>query len=261
MSFRSQSHSCSQSLMQITCNHCRACLQIDDGFAGGVCRCRYCGTIQTVPVHEAPAPDSTRRGPGRAASGRSRQTTLYCRSSAVRSAAHLGGRSHPAHAADDGPANQPPRDPTRSPGPSLGRASPDRASTHHASRDRASPATAQARPLSARHTVKAPKNASAASHAAGAPVVTSCDARSRPSTSSAMTSGAVTSGAVTSADTTSRDATAVAAASRRATPSAAAAPRSAQPLPHRRRLRRSVLFAAASAAAVTVAAALITHGI
>jgi hypothetical protein len=26
-------------------------LQIDDAFAGGVCRCQHCGTIQTVPSH------------------------------------------------------------------------------------------------------------------------------------------------------------------------------------------------------------------
>ncbi len=24
---------------------------LDDGFAGGVCRCQFCGTIQTVPAH------------------------------------------------------------------------------------------------------------------------------------------------------------------------------------------------------------------
>ena len=36
-------------MIQITCTNCRALLQIDDAFAGGVCRCRHCGTIQTVP--------------------------------------------------------------------------------------------------------------------------------------------------------------------------------------------------------------------
>src|SRR5687767_9810293 len=39
------------SMIQINCNNCKALLQIDDAFAGGVCRCRYCGTIQTVPKH------------------------------------------------------------------------------------------------------------------------------------------------------------------------------------------------------------------
>src|SRR5436305_1348994 len=38
-------------MIQINCTHCKALLQIDDAFAGGVCRCRYCGTIQTVPKH------------------------------------------------------------------------------------------------------------------------------------------------------------------------------------------------------------------
>jgi hypothetical protein len=38
-------------MIQINCTNCKALLQIDDAFAGGVCRCRYCGTIQTVPKH------------------------------------------------------------------------------------------------------------------------------------------------------------------------------------------------------------------
>src|SRR3954453_15196036 len=36
-------------MIQINCTNCKALLQIDDAFAGGVCRCRHCGTIQTVP--------------------------------------------------------------------------------------------------------------------------------------------------------------------------------------------------------------------
>lgn len=36
-------------MIRITCTHCRQILTIDDGFAGGVCRCQHCGTIQTVP--------------------------------------------------------------------------------------------------------------------------------------------------------------------------------------------------------------------
>lgn len=38
-------------MIQINCTNCQAVLTIDDAFAGGVCRCRYCGTIQTVPKH------------------------------------------------------------------------------------------------------------------------------------------------------------------------------------------------------------------
>ena len=37
-------------MIAITCTNCNANLSIDDAFAGGVCRCQYCGTIQTVPA-------------------------------------------------------------------------------------------------------------------------------------------------------------------------------------------------------------------
>ena len=37
-------------MIQITCTNCRKQLAIDDAFAGGVCRCHACGTIQTVPA-------------------------------------------------------------------------------------------------------------------------------------------------------------------------------------------------------------------
>jgi hypothetical protein len=36
-------------MISITCTNCNAKLTIDDAFAGGVCRCQHCGTIQTVP--------------------------------------------------------------------------------------------------------------------------------------------------------------------------------------------------------------------
>ncbi|HEX2970942.1 MAG TPA: hypothetical protein VHP11_01345 [Tepidisphaeraceae bacterium] len=36
-------------MIQITCSKCEVVLTIDDAFAGGVCRCQHCGTIQTVP--------------------------------------------------------------------------------------------------------------------------------------------------------------------------------------------------------------------
>ena len=38
-------------MISLTCTNCRAVLSIDDAFAGGVCRCQHCGTIQTVPTH------------------------------------------------------------------------------------------------------------------------------------------------------------------------------------------------------------------
>src|SRR5512132_2955599 len=36
-------------MITVICTQCRAQLEMDDAFAGGVCRCQYCGTIQTVP--------------------------------------------------------------------------------------------------------------------------------------------------------------------------------------------------------------------
>ena len=36
-------------MIQIECSSCKKLLGIDDAFAGSVCRCQYCGTIQTVP--------------------------------------------------------------------------------------------------------------------------------------------------------------------------------------------------------------------
>lgn len=38
-------------MIRITCTNCKAQLSIDEAFAGGVCRCQFCGTIQTVPKH------------------------------------------------------------------------------------------------------------------------------------------------------------------------------------------------------------------
>ena len=38
-------------MIQLNCTNCRELLTIDDAFAGGVCRCQFCGTIQTVPAN------------------------------------------------------------------------------------------------------------------------------------------------------------------------------------------------------------------
>jgi hypothetical protein len=38
-------------MISLTCTSCKRSLEIDDAFAGGVCRCQYCGTIQTVPAN------------------------------------------------------------------------------------------------------------------------------------------------------------------------------------------------------------------
>jgi hypothetical protein len=36
-------------MISLHCTNCNALLEMDDGFAGGVCRCQFCKTIQTVP--------------------------------------------------------------------------------------------------------------------------------------------------------------------------------------------------------------------
>ena len=38
-------------MISLPCSHCKTILTIDEAFAGGVCRCQHCGTIQTVPGH------------------------------------------------------------------------------------------------------------------------------------------------------------------------------------------------------------------
>lgn len=38
-------------MIYLTCTNCQATLEMDEAFAGGVCRCQHCGTIQTVPAH------------------------------------------------------------------------------------------------------------------------------------------------------------------------------------------------------------------
>jgi hypothetical protein len=42
-------------MINLTCTSCQKLLQIDDAFAGGVCRCKFCGTIQTVPSQKTRA--------------------------------------------------------------------------------------------------------------------------------------------------------------------------------------------------------------
>src|SRR5213595_1557311 len=49
-------------MINLTCTNCKKLLQIDDAFAGGVCRCKFCGTIQTVPSHKTRAAAPTAAG-------------------------------------------------------------------------------------------------------------------------------------------------------------------------------------------------------
>jgi hypothetical protein len=50
-------------MISITCTNCQTSLSIDDAFAGGVCRCQHCGTIQTVPSKKG-SPGATAAGLG-----------------------------------------------------------------------------------------------------------------------------------------------------------------------------------------------------
>jgi hypothetical protein len=62
-------------MIALNCTSCKKLLEIDDAFAGGVCRCQHCGTIQTVPSNAkragSPQPSISKmlyqkkpRGPG-----------------------------------------------------------------------------------------------------------------------------------------------------------------------------------------------------
>jgi hypothetical protein len=51
-------------MISITCTNCQTLLSIDDAFAGGVCRCQHCGTIQTVPSKRKDGPGGTAAGLG-----------------------------------------------------------------------------------------------------------------------------------------------------------------------------------------------------
>ena len=37
-------------MIRLHCSNCAEVLEVDDAFAGGVCRCRHCGAIQSVPA-------------------------------------------------------------------------------------------------------------------------------------------------------------------------------------------------------------------
>ena len=55
-------------MISLACTSCKKQLEIDDAFAGGVCRCQHCGTIQTVPasLKRTPQPGGARAPVGAA---------------------------------------------------------------------------------------------------------------------------------------------------------------------------------------------------
>lgn len=67
-------------MISLTCTNCRTVLTIDDAFAGGVCRCQHCGTIQTVPTHlKGSAGRAPGAAPAVAAAGQKPQKAIFSR--------------------------------------------------------------------------------------------------------------------------------------------------------------------------------------
>src|SRR4051812_32604834 len=75
-------------MIALTCTNCKKLLQIDDAFAGGVCRCMFCGTIQTVPSSRgrSASPNSAANAPKSAAPAK----TLFQSSTHAPHAPHGG---------------------------------------------------------------------------------------------------------------------------------------------------------------------------
>jgi hypothetical protein len=82
-------------MIQINCNNCKALLQIDDAFAGGVCRCRYCGTIQTVPKHlkQSANGDQASVSESVVKAGTAKAKTLYKKKAGMRGESAVGSGS------------------------------------------------------------------------------------------------------------------------------------------------------------------------
>jgi hypothetical protein len=72
-------------MIQLNCTNCKALLTIDEAFAGGACRCRHCGTIQTVPKHLRENGDAVGSSGvlAQAASGAKAPKSLYKKRTAV----------------------------------------------------------------------------------------------------------------------------------------------------------------------------------
>ena len=64
-------------MITIHCTNCQAELTMDEAFAGGVCRCQFCGTIQTVPKATRPGEAGGESSGIVAQAGGSSQRTLW----------------------------------------------------------------------------------------------------------------------------------------------------------------------------------------
>ena len=102
-------------MITLNCTSCQKTLEIDDAFAGGVCRCQYCGTIQTVPAKlktaGATAPAKTlyvkkARVPGQSSSGLDNLSDAVIPSSGLTRGALRSG--NPQRAAQPTPPPPPP---------------------------------------------------------------------------------------------------------------------------------------------------------
>src|SRR3954470_7343525 len=79
-------------MISLTCTKCKTTLEMDDAFAGGVCRCQHCGTIQTVP--------SRLKGTGRPSSPNATgQKALYA--GAGNTSGGMNGGALPSSGLDD----------------------------------------------------------------------------------------------------------------------------------------------------------------
>ncbi len=72
-------------MIRLTCTQCKSVLEMDDAFAGGVCRCQHCGTIQTVPSHLKGSAVATKSAYQGAGAGQAGTGTARERDRAVRS--------------------------------------------------------------------------------------------------------------------------------------------------------------------------------
>ena len=89
-------------MISVNCSQCRAVLEMDDAFAGGVCRCHYCGTIQTVPANAKRAAQVAATQAAPAVQGASRQVGA----AAADSPAYGDGLSALANAISDNGATR-----------------------------------------------------------------------------------------------------------------------------------------------------------
>lgn len=87
-------------MIRILCASCKNVLTVDDAFAGGVCRCQFCGTIQTVPAHlkglgdrpEAPAATSKKLFENKARTASVREQGAAAASGAVKARTDAQGQ-------------------------------------------------------------------------------------------------------------------------------------------------------------------------